>query len=324
MSPQALYFGKVPSRGDFVRSSSGSVLIQSIDQWLSKTLTLWIEDLGWKAIYDAAAPVHFAIFSTQGHAGLVGHIAASQDASGRRFPFVAATSFEVPNPDKLIPYCAHAFAPLWMRFDAAVRQALSTEDFACVQDQLIVVPSELVVDANTIREQHQQFLQTQTIGEFEATLNTAEQPFSFRQTLLALGLLLQPVLTQANTSTSKALVFPLPTHPRLLPAAITLWINLVNRFFKKKSVELALFVTTQRQRAVLVVGFQGSSAVTLLSVWDADVCQRDNVAVSEAAWVEAELDHAQPGLRALSNLLLDPTLSLDVAIETFNKTFFGD
>ena len=58
---QALYFGKLPSRGDFVRSSPGSALIHSIDQWMSQTLELLAADTRWKIVYDSAPPVHFAI-----------------------------------------------------------------------------------------------------------------------------------------------------------------------------------------------------------------------------------------------------------------------
>jgi type VI secretion system protein ImpM len=83
---QALYFGKLPSRGDFVRSSAGSALIHSIDQWMSSAMELLAEESRWKIVYDAAAPVHFAILGAQSNAGLVGHMAASQDASGGASP----------------------------------------------------------------------------------------------------------------------------------------------------------------------------------------------------------------------------------------------
>ena len=37
---QALYFGKLPSRGDFVRSTQQGALTQMLDQWLSQGLEL--------------------------------------------------------------------------------------------------------------------------------------------------------------------------------------------------------------------------------------------------------------------------------------------
>jgi type VI secretion system protein ImpM len=323
ITAQALYFGKLPSRGDFVRSTTGSALIPIVDEWLSQTLALWIEDTGWKSLYDAAAPVHFAIVSTQSHGALAGNIATSQDASGRRFPFLAATSFEVLKPEHWIGHCPHALAPVWIRLDAAVRQALSSPNFADVQGQLASNPAEMVMDAQTLHEPQQQFLQALTLAEFEAVLVAApEQAFSARQALLALGLLLAPVLAPDHSGVlEQAVVFPLPLNPRFMTGALTFWVYLVSLFFKKKATQLAMFVTSHGPSAVLVVGFQGASPVTLRSVLDAQVCQKTNVAVSQATWVEDKLVDAPPALRTLSNLLRDPALSLQAAVESFNKAF---
>jgi type VI secretion system protein ImpM len=320
---QALYFGKLPSRGDFVRSSAGSALIHSIDQWMSQTMELLAEEARWKIVYDAAAPVHFAILGAQSHAGLVGHMAASQDASGRRFPFVMAASFEVADPAGFLSYSPQALSPLWGRLDTQVRNALQADDFAQVQEQLVTEPVELEVSTEGLRDSYKNFAQLFTLERFEAAVSPPGEPISLRQTMLALGLLLQPVLSQGHADLSKGLLLPLPRDPLQLPHVLTLWVDLVTRFFRRTPAETAIFVTLHEAQPVLVLGFHGASPATLRSVIDPEVCRADNVAITEAEWVEDWIG-SDYGLRKLSNHLRDPQLSVAAAVDMFRETFLGE
>jgi type VI secretion system protein ImpM len=320
---QALYFGKLPSRGDFVRSSAGSALIHSIDQWMSQTLELLAEDTRWKIVYDAASPVHFAILGTQSNAGLVGHMVASQDASGRRFPFVLAASFEVGEPLQFLPYSPQALSPLWGRLDSQVRVAQQASDFTEVQDQLLG-PLEVEMQTTTLRESYKAFAQQLTIERLEASLTAAgAAPVSFRQAALALGLLLQPVLSQGHADLNKGLLLPLPRDPMQLPHVLTMWVDLISRFFARTSAETAIFVTMHGPQPVLVMGFHGASPLTLRSVLDSDASRNDNVTVTDAEWVEDWIG-SDYGLRKLSNHLRDPSLSLAAAVDLFRETFLGE
>lgn len=320
---QALYFGKLRSRGDFVRSSAGSALIHSIDQWMSQTLELLAEDSRWKIIYDAAAPVHFAILGSQSNAGLVGHIAPSQDASGRRFPFVLAASFEVPSPAEFLPYSPQALSPMWGRLDATARQVLEADDFTRVQEPLSTQDIEFETRGPVLREAYKEFAQTHTLERLEAQMSTPDTPVSLRQTALALGLLLQPVLSQGHGDMSKGLLLPLPRDPLQLPHVLTLWADLVTRFFKRTTAEIGIFVTTHGPQPVLVMGFHGASPGTLRSVIDTEACRSDNVWVAEAQWVEDWIG-SDYGLRKLSNYLRDPSLSVAAAVDMFRETFLGE
>ncbi len=323
-----VYFGKLPCRGDFVRSTAGSALIQSIDQWMSQTMERLAEDPRWKLIYDAAQPVHFVIQGAQGPVGLVGHLAMSQDASGRRFPFVMAAAFDAPESEPLFPLSPMALQPVWMTMESQVGCALQTEDFGRIQESLTPSPLPLDGAANgqrvDWRERYTRFTRDTSLERFEAMVSpSGAQPVSMRQTLLALGLLLQPVLTQGPAGLSKGLVLPLPAEPTTLVSALTLWVDLVGRFFKRTHAEIALFVTRHGERPVLVVGFQGASATTLRSVIDDGACRADNVAVTDAAWVEDWIA-GDYGLRKLSNHLLAPTLSLAAALDLFREIILGD
>ena len=319
---QTLYFGKVPSRGDFVRSNTGAALSHGLDEWLSRTMVLMAEDTHWKIAYDDAAPVYFAILGMQSHAGLAGYLVGSRDASGRRFPFVMAASFEVPRPAEFAPHCPQALGAVWQHLDASGRQALDADDFAQVQELLTARPMALDMHTDALRPAYTAFAQEQTLERFERAVSSAESPMSLRQTMLALGLLLRPVLAQGHTGSSKSLVLPLSEDPRALVHALTLWTDLVSRFFKRTAAELALFITLHGQRPVLIVGFNGASPATLHSALVPAVCLADNVIAANADWVEDCID-SDPGLRKLSNQLRDPSLSLASATDMFRDTFLG-
>lgn len=325
---QVVYFGKLPCRGDFVRSVAGSALIQSLDQWMSQTMEQLADDPRWKLIYDAAQPVHFIIQGAQGPAGLVGHLAMSQDASGRRFPFVMAAAFDAPESEPLFPLSPMALQPVWMTLESQVGRALQAEDFGQLQASLTSMRLSLEdgPDGRRLdwRERYARFTRDTSLEQFEAMVSpSGALPVSMRQTLLALGLLLQPVLTQGPAGLSKGLVLPLPAEATTLVSALTLWVDLVGRFFKRTHAEIALFVTRHGGCPVLVIGFQGASATTLRSVIDDGACRVDNVAVTDAVWVEDWIA-GDYGLRKLSNHLLAPTLSLAAALDLFREIILGE
>jgi type VI secretion system protein ImpM len=81
------YFGKIPSRGDFVKACDNPALVMQLDDWLARAMDLLMADADWKARYDTVAPLHFAILGPRRRHAIAGHIVASADQSGRRFPF---------------------------------------------------------------------------------------------------------------------------------------------------------------------------------------------------------------------------------------------
>ena len=319
LQARAHYFGKLPSRGDFVRSTSEPMLVRALDGWLSETLVLLREDTQWQSVYDAAAPVHFAVLGAQCHSGLAGHLVTSRDAAGRRFPFVMVVSFELPAPKAFLPNSPLALSPLWCRLGAQVRLAQEASDFADVQGRLASQPLDVVLSS----EGSAFFLEQFDIARFEAVVSPPDAPFSFRQTLLALGLLLQPVLLHGHAGLDRGLVLPLPRDPMPRPHVLTLWVDIVTGFFKGTPAEMALFVTTHGDQPVLVVGFHGASPATLHSVLDPTACGARNVAVTQASWVEDQVD-TDDGLRNLSHRLHDPRMSLAEASRLFRTVFLGE
>ncbi|WP_205170818.1 type VI secretion system-associated protein TagF, partial [Burkholderia sp. LMG 13014] len=78
---QIAYFGKIPSRGDFVKSPHNPQLLQTLDHWIAQALELLAEDPRWKLVYEDAKPMHFAFLGSRSRLAIAGHMVASHDVS---------------------------------------------------------------------------------------------------------------------------------------------------------------------------------------------------------------------------------------------------
>ncbi|WP_150326518.1 type VI secretion system-associated protein TagF, partial [Enterobacter hormaechei] len=87
---QLSYFGKLPSRGDFVKSANNVQLLDTLDRWLAQGMELLAEAPDWKSTYDSWKPVQFAFLGSQSKLAIAGTLMASSDLSSRRFPFLTA------------------------------------------------------------------------------------------------------------------------------------------------------------------------------------------------------------------------------------------
>jgi len=153
-------------------------------------------------------------------------------------------------------------------------------------------------------------------------LAASGQRLSVRQATLALGLLLQPVMVQGASKLSKGLLLPLVSDLAMRGPVASYWLSLVLGFFSRHDVELGLFVFTHEGRQQMLLGFQGASAQTLMSVIDPSALAQHSVSLLSAEWVEDEVA-SDYGLRKLSNYLRDPGLSLAQALSTYQEVFLG-
>ena len=139
MAGELLYFGKLPCRGDFVRSTQHASLVADLDQWQSRTLERLSADPRWKLVYDEAPEFPFAIVSTGSRVALSGHWQASQDSSGRRFPFIVAATFDWPSPRDAAVLAPMMLAAAWGALSRAGRAARGAAEHADAQASLHAV-----------------------------------------------------------------------------------------------------------------------------------------------------------------------------------------
>lgn len=320
-----LYFGKLPSRGDFVRSSSHQALIQSLDQWLSGAIELMAEDAHWKQIYDKADAAHFALLSPSRHTALVGHLVPSADTSGRRFPFVAACAIESEDGLTFMSLAPLILQPIWNQLADAcnIAQAARDEHEGSVLSDLTQLELSALQPAVSVRQRYHQYIEQTTLGSFARDLAGSAADIDLRQTVLALGLLLQPVMSSPGTRIEKGLFLPLPSDDLSQALAATFWMDLVLRFLGRTAHDLTVFLPRGNNHPPgLMIGFSAGAAAVLHGLLDIRITSNVFLSLGDSPWVEAYVAEDY-GMKKLSSYLQQPSMSLAQVLKTFQESFLG-
>jgi len=307
------YFGKIPTRGDFVKVADDQPVLGMLDDWLAQVMTRLPGDARWKLNYDAFEPASFAFVGPGRRHAVAGHLVASHDQSGRRFPFLMMRTIDVQDPAALAARCPLAFAPLWEFCAAMAPRVLMSDD---PREHL-----QAIRDASIALGEHEQaladYLAASTVGELSARLGLPAH-----RLILALGLLLQPVMHSRPAALHKCLVLPLPEDAPLRPSVAAFWLELVVPFIRRAGFDLALFLTRVGEHQALVVGFGAAAAATLHGLIDPIVAAEQQVHLDDDGWIDEQLG-LDIDVRALASYLEQTTLPLRMARELFLQTFIG-
>jgi type VI secretion system protein ImpM len=307
------YFGKLPARADFVKLAHDPAAIGMLDAWLAQVMTLLPSDARWRFHYDALAPVSFALVGPARHHAVAGHLLASHDQSGRRFPFLATRTLTVADPAAFVANCPVAFAPLWEFLQTICPKVLADAD-PTASLQAIADSAIGLGDADA----YLHWLEAGTLGSLDALLGGC----GVERLVLALGLLLQPVMRSQPATLDKSLVLPLPLDAAARYPVAAFWLGLIAPFLRRAGFDLALFITHQDERPVLVVGFCAALADTLRAMIDPLVGAELQVRLRHTGWIDEQLQ-LDPDVRALASQLAQPDLPLSLARELFMTTFIG-
>jgi type VI secretion system protein ImpM len=316
------YFGKVPSRGDFVKAGASLSLLTSLDNWLARAMEGLSEDTRWKNIYDEVKPFHFAFLGPRSKLAIGGHLIASRDAAQRRFPFVSAATMEVADAEEFVGRSPLALSRLWNRLSNLSANAVGSAD--ATQDLNAIAGCAMDVDlgSKAYDANFADFLDLQTVGSLESQLKNSGFAGNSRQLILGLGLLLQPVMSSGSNRLEKSLCLPLPVDPMYQYLTASFWLSLINPFLQRSDFELSLYITQSKQCPVLVVGFNGASSLTLEAVLNPRVAEEHFITFDHAAWVEESVA-SEYGVTKLSSYLEQPRLSLASVRKHFNEVFLG-
>ena len=316
------YFGKIPTRGDFVKGSDNPALIKVLDEWLAQAMDLMSADARWKLNYDAVAPLHFAFIGPRRRHAIAGHIVASSDQSSRRFPFLMMSTMEVPDPATFVPDAPLVLNRLWNRLESLTADVVKAADAAAPLQAAATHVVELDLRSTAYEAAFADFLDLQTVGALDVLLAQSGFTGSVRQVLLALGLLLQPVMASSSSRLEKSLVLPLPNDPMYRNLVAAYWMHLITPFLARADFELAMFIARVDSRPALVLGFSGASAQTLRAIMDPQAGLERHITFDDVEWVEEQVndDYA---IRKLSTYLSQPTLSLKSALESLGTAFIG-
>jgi type VI secretion system protein ImpM len=308
------YFGKVPGRSDFVKVAHDGAVISMLDGWLAQVMSQLPSDPRWKLNYDAMPPVSFAFVGPSRRHAVCGHLVASHDQSGRRFPFLMMRALDVAEPAAFVSRCPIAFEPMWSFCESMAPRVVGAGD----PTPHLQAIAESGIGLGECHASLDAFLATGTVGSLGALLGIGDA----NRLILALGLLLQPVMHSKPAELHKSLVLPLPEDESARCVAAAFWLELVAPFLRRADFDLALFVTRQEGRTVLVIGFCGAAAQALRAIIDPLAALEQQVRFGDNAWVDEQLG-IDIDVRALASYLDQPEMPLRLARDLFLKTFIG-
>ncbi|MDB5799359.1 MAG: Type secretion system-associated protein TagF [Rhodocyclales bacterium] len=317
-----IYFGKLPSRGDFVRSTRDGSLTQTLDRWISNSLEQLATAPDWKQHFDALPPVEFIVAGSRSSTILTGRMVASRDSSGRRYPFLIARSVRSDTPLDVLSSLPLCLSPTWLAMEQLIEAAQNANDIEDALARIDLARLHIETDLAAIGEQHAQFLQATTVGHVQQMLIASGNNANLRQSIIALGLLLLPLLTSGPGGATKGLALPLPADPAAAMQIAAFWLELVTPFLTRAGHEISLLRTQLAGRPSLLLNLNGVSASSLQSVFNPSLAFESNIDLCEADWTEDYIAGEYP-LNKLSSYLDHPDLSLAQALTTFAEVFLG-
>ncbi len=320
-----LFFGKVPGRGDFIRSNHAPALLTTIDRWITRGIEAMADDPRWQIVYDRAEAMRFAQLGVRSPVGLAGCLIPSRDASGRRYPLVTAAQLDIAKPLPFFARSPLALTRAWQRLEAAARRVQRAEDAAPVLVELGQTTVDVDDDVQAYDPPMRDFLELQSVQGLEQMLRQeGHAELDLRRSVLALGLLLQPVPAASLSRLDKGLLLPLPHDALHRPLVASLWLDLISGFLARGDFELGVFMPPADAAgpSVLRLGFEGSAPRTLHAVLDPAVGSQYFIDIRLADWVDAQIQQNH-GLMKLSSYLARDHLSLSQACRTFKEVFLG-
>ncbi|MDD2874977.1 MAG: type VI secretion system-associated protein TagF [Azoarcus sp.] len=319
----ASYFGKLPSRGDFVKGGKQMQLIGLLDRWTSSCMETFAENPRWKLLFDSAPELDFAFVVGQSNLAVVGHLKPSRDASGRRFPFIAAAAVERNDP---LPFrCGPVgFTALWGILRRVVGQACTATSPADALGELLHLDCAASIEHALKRRPLDAYVRNTTLGQLAASLAPPASAQSVRRQILAIGLLMRPLLGRSTLSIEKGLCLPLPASVCERNRVAALWLFLVTALLRDTSCELQLLLGRINGHERMLIGFSGASPRPLLSMLSPLSVEENMIVLDDPDWIDRHPDlTADRGVARLSSYLAQPAITLESALITFKEVFLG-
>lgn len=318
----ATYFGKTPRHADFVRGRGHEKLISLLDDWITRAMQALSQRPDWKSTYDGTSALHFAFVSPTSMLSLIGTLSPSRDASGRRFPFLTAST--IPRHDLRLFRCApSALANSYGALSTLSDSAVAGMELDQLENELNRLDCARDFDLAIAGDPLGHFVRETRLEALAASLGGRNTNEAVARTLLAIGLLMQQLFAASSSPVDKTLALPLPpdNHAQYWQVA-GLWLYLITGFVRKPAMELQIIFERNTAAARMLVGFNGATAHPLCTALRGPQPDERTLCLIDPPWIDKHPALLRDnGLRKLASYLAQPTLSLERILITFRDAF---
>jgi type VI secretion system protein ImpM len=313
-------FGKIPARADFVKNTTHTLLLNSLDSWVSEAMEQLGRDPQWKALYDVSTPLRFAFLGSRSKLAIAGYICPCHDHSSRRFPFLCAASLTVPNSQKFMMRSPMKFGTIWNAIEQTAQTLTTCAEAPNILESLENMANRFCLDPDG---DFDAFLDQKNIEDIVAIFKQQGHDLNFHDVVLGLGLLLEPVIILGVSQTNQGLLLPLSLKAAERNLILTFWLSLIAPFLVKGDFEVALFVGVINGLPRLAIGFRGASPEDLSNLMStSEHVEQSFICLDKSPWVMDQFK-GETGKYKLSSYLQQPGLSLRTLYKTFHEVFTG-
>lgn len=309
-----IYFGKLPSRGDFVRSRTHSNEINIIDHWVSEAVVNTEHSLA------RISCIKFSHIDTLSNQIITGVLVSSHDSSQRHYPLIGFSQMWLEKPKSWMNYLPIKSASIWKTIHQSLVVAKTQSNDIQATDLLNNCQISINENAST---HYYDFINKITLDDIARL--TGQNKAQFIEQLIATGLLFLPILTKGFNGLNKTICWPLTSDEESSINLATFWQDLLHGFYQPHELHLNTYLYKGLEQYQMALSFSEPSGQLLneLPVSMQDTINPDRwVMMDKCDWTHGYIDE-DIGLSRFNKLLLQDALYLYDTRQLFKKVFLA-